>query len=77
MLAETGRLKIRGHAAHFPALLEPILAAPFWLGGDPPSPTGDPLMHALAMSLAALPVFRLARRRGSATAQPFSPRSSR
>ena len=26
-----GRLTIRGQSAHFPALLEPALAAPFWL----------------------------------------------
>ena len=34
-LATSGRLAIRGTSAHFPALLEPLLAAPFWLAGDP------------------------------------------
>ncbi len=34
-IAETGRPVIRGVPAHFPALLEPLLAAPFWLFGDP------------------------------------------
>ena len=33
-LATTGRPTIRGDAASFPALLEPILTAPFWLFGD-------------------------------------------
>jgi hypothetical protein len=64
-LAESGRLEIRGHAAHFPALLEPILTAPFWLGGDPAfAYRATLLMHAVAMSLAAVPVFLLARRLG-------------
>ena len=64
-LATSGRLAIRGTSAHFPALLEPLLAAPFWL-------TGDPMLayrltqglNALAMSLAAVPVYLLARRLG-------------
>ncbi len=64
-LAETGRLEIRGHAAHFPALLEPVITAPFWLGGDPAFAYRATLfMHAVAMSLAAVPVFLLARRLG-------------
>ena len=36
-IAETGHPTIRGVSAHFPALLEPILAAPFWLTHDPGS----------------------------------------
>ena len=62
-LAEHGRPLVRGAPAHFPALLEPLLAAPFWL-------LHDPLLayrltqaeNALAMSLAAIPVYLLARR---------------
>jgi hypothetical protein len=62
-LAETGRPLIRGTAAHFPALLQPLLTAPAWLFGDVDisfrivQATG-----AAAMSLAAVPVFLLARR---------------
>ncbi len=59
-------LVIRGQAAHFPAVLEPLLAAPLWLFGD--AETAYRLtqgMHALAMSLAALPVYWLARRVGA------------
>ena len=33
--AETGRPVIRGHAAHFPSILEPLLASPFRLFHDP------------------------------------------
>jgi hypothetical protein len=62
-LATTGRPTIRGDAASFPALLEPILTAPFWLFGD----AGVALrltqaLNAVAMSLAAVPVFLLARK---------------
>lgn len=68
-LATTGRPTIRGDAASFPALLEPILTAPFWLFGD----AGVALrltqgLNAVAMSLAAVPVFLLARRLGLAKA---------
>jgi hypothetical protein len=64
-LATTGRPTIRGEAASFPALLEPILTAPFWLFGD----AGVALrltqgLNAVAMSLAAVPVFLLARKLG-------------
>ena len=34
-LAEHGRPLIRSAPAHFPAILEPLLAAPFWLFHDP------------------------------------------
>ena len=65
-IAESGRLQIRGAHAHFPALLEPLLAAPFWLTHDPALAYRLTLaMHALAMSLAAFPVFWLARRVGA------------
>jgi hypothetical protein len=62
-IAETGRPLIRGTAAHFPALLQPILTAPAWLFDD--VETSFRLIQvigALAMSLAAVPVYLLARR---------------
>ena len=34
-LAEHGRPLIRGNSAHFPAMIEPLLAAPFWLTHNP------------------------------------------
>ena len=64
-LAETGKLAIRGAPAHFPALLEPLLAAPFWLFHDPMLAYRlTQGLNALAMSLAAVPVYLLARRLG-------------
>ena len=62
-LAETGRPLIRGASASFPALLQPLLTAPAWLVDD--VETSFRLIQALgalAMSLAAVPVFLLARR---------------
>ena len=64
-IAESGRPLVRGHAANFPALLEPILTAPLWLIGD----VGIAYhlvqtLGALAISLAAVPVYWLARRLG-------------
>lgn len=64
-LAESGRPLIRGDAVTFPALLEPILAAPFWLPGD--AALAYRLtqgMHSLAMALAAIPAYLLVRRLG-------------
>ena len=67
-LAEHGRPLIRGHAAHFPALLEPLLAAPFWLSHDPAVAYRlTQAENALAMSLAAIPVYLLVRRLGGST----------
>ena len=64
-IAETGRPVIRGSSPHFPALLEPILAAPLWLFGDPELAYRlTQGLHALAMSLAAVPVYLLCRRLG-------------
>lgn len=64
-IAESGGLRIRGAQAHFPALLEPLLAAPFWLTHDPAVAYRLTLaMHALAMSLAVVPMYWLARRLG-------------
>ncbi len=62
-IAETGRPLVRGEAADFPALLQPILTAPAWLLHD----VGTAYhvvqgLGAFAMSLAALPVYWLARR---------------
>lgn len=67
-IAESGRPLVRGQAAHFPALLEPLLTAPAWLVSD----VGvayhlAQTIGALAMSLAAVPVYWLARRLGLTT----------
>jgi hypothetical protein len=64
-IASSGSVTIRGSSPHFPALLEPIVMAPAWLVGD----VGlayrlVQTIGALAMSLAAVPVFLLARRLG-------------
>jgi hypothetical protein len=65
-LAGTGRPLIRGSSAHFPALLEPLLAAPFWLTNDPELAYRlTQALNALAMSLAAVPVYLLMRRLGA------------
>jgi hypothetical protein len=61
-LATTGRPTIRGDAVSFPALLEPILTAPFWLAGDPELALRlTQGLNAVAMSVAAVPVYLLAR----------------
>ena len=60
-----GSLTIRGEPAHFPALLEPLAAAPLTLLGD--AGTAYRLtqgLHAVAVSVAAVPVYLLARRVG-------------
>ena len=63
--AESGQPSIRGASAHFPALLQPLLTAPAWLIGDVDSAfRAVQAMGALAMSLAAVPVFLIARRVG-------------
>ena len=62
-LAAHGDLRIRGAAVHFPALLEPILAAPLWALASPV--TAYRLVqveNALFMSLAAVPAYLIARR---------------
>jgi hypothetical protein len=64
-LATRGRPTIRGDAANFPALLEPILTAPFWLAGDPELALRlTQGLNAVAMSVAAIPVYLLARELG-------------
>ncbi len=61
--AESGRPLIRDHPANFPALLEPLLASPFWLFHDPELAYRlTQAENALAMSLAAIPVYLLVRR---------------
>ena len=62
-LATTGRPTIRGEGASFPALLQPILTAPFWLFDN----AGISLrltqgLNALVMSSAAVPAYLLARK---------------
>jgi len=60
-------LSIRGTSASFPALLEPLLAAPTWLTGDPIAAFRlTQGLHVVAMSLAAIPVYWMARRVGAA-----------
>lgn len=64
-LAESAEPLVRGGAAHFPALLHPLLTAPAWLAGD--VETAYRLVQgfgALTMSLAAVPAFLLAREAG-------------
>jgi hypothetical protein len=64
-LATTGRPLVRGGDAHFPALLQPLLTAPFQLFDDPELAYRlTQLFGAAAMSLAAIPVYLLARRVG-------------
>jgi hypothetical protein len=61
-LAETGRPLVRGADASFPALLQPALTWPFWLLGDVAlSYHAVQVFATLAMSLAAVPVYLLAR----------------
>lgn len=64
-IAESGHATIRGSSPGFPALLEPIVTSPAWLVDD----VGLAFrlvqaIGALSMSLAAVPVFLLARRLG-------------
>jgi hypothetical protein len=67
-LAEHGRPLIRSSPAHFPALLEPLAAAPFWLFHDPLLAYRlTQAENALVMSLAAVPVYLLSRRLGLGT----------
>ena len=62
-LATTGKLEVRGVPAHFLPVLEPILTAPVWFAHD--VETSFRLLqfeNAFFMSLAAIPVFLIARR---------------
>lgn len=66
-----GAMTIRGEPATFPALLEPLLAAPLWrLAGDDLQ-LGYQLvqgLHAVAVSLVAVPVYLIGRRIGLSSA---------
>ena len=62
-IAEHGRPLVRGGPAHFPALLEPLLAAPIWRYAS--VETAYHVVqaeNAVFLSLAAIPVYGLARR---------------
>jgi hypothetical protein len=64
-LLESGRPAVRGVALSFPALLQPLVTAPAWLAGDvEDSYRLIQALGALAMSLAAVPAYLLARRLG-------------
>jgi hypothetical protein len=65
-LLESGRPLVRGVEVTFPALLQPLLTAPAWLADDVwVSYRLIQGLGALAMSLAAVPAFLLARRLGA------------
>jgi hypothetical protein len=67
-LAQSGRPLIRGGSAHFPALLQPLVTAPVWLIGNVDvAYRVVQAIGALSMSLAAVPVFLIARRLGLGT----------
>jgi hypothetical protein len=60
-----GSLTIRGEPAHFPAILEPLLAAPTWLIGSAELAYHlTQFLHVGAMCLATIPVYLLAKRAG-------------
>lgn len=60
-------VSVLGQPSNFPALLEPILTSVFWRSGDAELAMGlTQVLHAAAGSLAALPVYSLARRVGLA-----------
>ncbi len=62
-LGSGGAPSVRGEPAHFPALLEPLLAAPFHAFCSPEwAYRLTQFENALFMSLAAVPVYLLARR---------------
>jgi hypothetical protein len=64
-IAETGAPLVRGAGVAFPALLQPILTAPaWWVENVGLSYRLIQVVGALVMSLAAVPVFVLARRLG-------------
>ena len=64
-LLETGSPLVRGEQAAFVSLLYPVLTAPVWLWDDVESAYRTiQALNALAMSLAAVPAYLLARRLG-------------
>ncbi|HUZ80771.1 MAG TPA: glycosyltransferase family 39 protein, partial [Gaiellaceae bacterium] len=67
-LATSGHALIRGVPAHFLPLLQPLVTAPAWLAGHvETSYRIAQAIDATAMSLAAVPVYLLARRLGLGT----------
>ena len=57
-----GHYEIRGHLAHFPAIVEPLLSAPLWRFFS--TETAYQLVqaqNAIALSLTAIPIYALAR----------------
>lgn len=64
-IADHGRPVVRGANVAFPALLEPLLTAPFYAVTDiSQALVLTQALHAVEMSFAAVPVFLLARRIG-------------
>jgi hypothetical protein len=64
-IVDSGRPFVRGVEIGFPSLLQPVLTSPAWLAGDVwLSYRLVQALGALAMSLAAVPAFLLARRVG-------------
>ena len=56
---------VRGHVAHFPALLQPILTAPaWWFGSLDTGYRATQLIQSVAISTAAIAVWWIARRLG-------------
>jgi hypothetical protein len=65
-LLETGSPLVRGEQAAFVSLLYPVLTAPAWLWDDAESAYRTiQAFNAVAMSLAAVPAYLLARRLGA------------
>ena len=61
-IAREGLPTVHGVPAAFPALLQPLLTSPFWLAGDPALALAlTQGLNALAVSLAAVPAYLLAR----------------
>lgn len=60
-----GELAIRGTTELFPALVQPLLTAPLWLSGDiGVAYAATQWVHAVVMSLSAIPVYALSRQLG-------------
>ena len=60
-----GSLTIRGEPAHFPAVLEPLLAAPTWMIGNSELAYHlTQFMHVGVMCLATVPIYLISRRVG-------------
>lgn len=57
-----GHLQVRGHASHFPAILEPLVAAPLWrFFSTTTAYHAIQLENAVFLSLAAIPTYYMAR----------------